>query len=127
MIEEYNKLKVNNSDKIIFIKRGYFYYAFYSDSYIISYIFNYKIVDCKVSFPITNKVNVCNKLNMLNIGYVIDNDIEYGDSEIYNNYLYKGYNKVKFDIIIDDINSILLCLDIDKLVSIRNKLHEYNK
>ena len=127
MLEEYNKLKLNNSDKIIFIKRGCFYYTYFSDSYIISYIFNYKVIDSKVSFPITNKVNVCNKLNVLNIGYVIDNDIIYGDSEVYNEYLVKGYNKAKYDTLIDEINNILISLDIDKLVSIKNMLYEYDK
>lgn len=127
MLEEYNNLKVNNNDKIVFIKRGYFYYTYFRDSYIISYIFNYKTVDSRCSFPITNKVNVCNKLNELNIGYVIDNDVIYGDSEVYNDYLVKGYNKVKYDTLIEDINNKLIKLDIVKLVSIRNKLYEYDK
>ena len=127
MLEEYNKLKLNNSDKIIFIKRGCFYYVFFMDSYIMSYIFNYKVIDSKVSFPITNKVKICNKLNKLNIGYVIDNDIIYGDSEVYNDYFLKGYNKVKYDILIEDINNILIKLDINKLVYIKNKLYEYDK
>ena len=127
MLEEYNKLKENNNDKIVFIKRGYFYYTYFRDSYIMSYIFNYKYIDGKVCFPITNKVYVCNKLNELNIGYVIDNDIIYGDSEVYNDYFIKGYNKVKYDILIDEINNKLITLDIDKLVCIRNKLYEHNK
>lgn len=127
MLEEYNKLKENNNDKIVFIKRGYFYYTYFRDSYIMSYIFNYKAVESRCSFPITNKVNVCNKLNELNIGYVIDNDIIYGDSEVYNDYLVKGYNKVKYDTLIEEINNKLIALDIDKLVSIRNKLYEYDK
>lgn len=127
MLEEYNKLKLNNSDKIIFIKRGCFYYTYFRDSYIISYIFNYKTVESRCSFPITNKVNVCNKLNVLNIGYVIDNDIIYGDSEVYSKYLSLGYDKVKYDTLIDEINNILIKLNIDNLVSIRNKLYEYDK
>lgn len=122
MLEEYNKLKANNSDKIIFIKRGYFYYTYFKDSYIMNYIFNYKEVDSKVCFPITNKVNVCNKLNKLNIGYIIDNEIVYGDSEIYSSYLILGYNKTKQDILIKDIDSKLKYLDIDTLIKIRNSL-----
>ena len=127
MLEEYNKLKENNNDKIVFIKRGYFYYTYFRDSYIMSYIFNYKAVESRCSFPITNKVNVCNKLNELNIGYVIDNDIIYGDSEVYNDYLVKGYNKVKYDTLVEEINNKLIALDIDKLVSIRKILYEYDK
>ena len=122
MLEEYNKLKVNNSDKIIFIKRGYFYYTYFKDSYIMNYIFNYKEVDSKVCFPITNKVNVCNKLNKLNIGYIIDNEIVYGDSEIYSSYLILGYNKVRCNILIEEINNILINYDIDTLIKIRNSL-----
>ncbi len=122
MLEEYNKLKVNNSDKIVFIKRGYFYYTYFRDSYIISYIFNYKAVNSKVSFPITSKANICNKLNKLNIGYVIDNEIVYGDSEIYSSYLILGYNKVKHEILIEEINNILINYDIDTLIKIRNSL-----
>lgn len=122
MLEEYNKLKANNSDKIIFIKRGYFYYTYFNDSYIMNYIFNYKEVDSKVCFPITNKVNVCNKLNKLNIGYIIDNEIVYGDSEIYSSYLILGYNKVRCNILIEEINNILINYDIDTLIKIRNSL-----
>lgn len=122
MLEEYNKLKANNSDKIIFIKRGYFYYTYFKDSYIMNYIFNYKEVDFKVCFPITNKVNVCNKLNKLNIGYIIDNEIVYGDSEIYSSYLILGYNKVRCNILIEEINNILINYDIDTLIKIRNSL-----
>lgn len=122
MLEEYNKLKVNNSDKIIFIKRGYFYYTYFKDSYIMNYIFNYKEVDSKVCFPITNKVNVCNKLDKLNIGYIIDNEIVYGDSEIYSSYLILGYNKVRCNILIEEINNILINYDIDTLIKIRNSL-----
>ena len=127
MLEEYNNLKINNSDKIIFIKRGCFYYCLYRDSYIISYLFNYKVINDRLSFPITNKINVCIKLNELNIGYIIDNDIVYGDSENYNKYFKLGYDKVKVDYIISDINNILIKLDIDKLINIRNKLYEHDK
>lgn len=122
MLEEYNKLKLNNEDKVVFIKRGYFYYTYFRDSYIMNYIFNYKEVDSKVCFPITNKVNVCNKLNKLNIGYVIDNDIIYGDSEAYSSYLILGYNKVRCNILIEEINNILINYDIDTLIKIRNSL-----
>lgn len=107
MLEEYDKLKENNNDKIVFIKRGYFYYTYFRDSYIISYIFNYKYID--------GKVCICNKLNELNIGYGIDNDVIYGDSEVYNDYLVKGYNKVKYDTLIEDINTKLMKLDINFL------------
>ena len=122
MLEEYNKLKLNNEDKIVFIKRGYFYYTYFRDSYIMSYIFNYKEVDSKVCFPITNKVNVCNKLDKLNIGYIINNEIVYGDSEIYSSYLILGYNKVKHEILIEEINNKLINYDIDTLIKIRNSL-----
>ena len=127
MLEEYDRLKENNNDKIVFIKRGYFYYTYFRDSYIMSYIFNYKYIDGKVCFPITNKVCICNKLNELNIGYIIDNDVIYRDSEVYNDYLVKGYNKVKYDTLIEEINNKLIALDIDKLVSIRDILYEYDK
>ena len=88
----------------------------------MNYIFNYKEVDSKVCFPITNKVNVCNKLNKLNIGYIIDNEIVYGDSEIYSSYLILGYNKVRCNILIEEINNILINYDIDTLIKIRNSL-----
>lgn len=122
MLEEYNKLKLNNEDKIVFIKRGYFYYTYFRDSYIMSYIFNYKEVDSKVCFPITNKVNICNKLNKLNIGYIIDNEIVYGDSEVYSSYLILGYNKVRCNILIKETNNILINYDIDTLIKIRDSL-----
>lgn len=122
MLEEYNKLKLNNEDKVVFIKRGYFYYTYFRDSYIMNYIFNYKEVDSKVCFPITSKVYVCNNLDKLNIGYIIDNEIIYGDSEVYYSYLILGYNKIKCNIIIEEINNILINYDIDTLIKIRNSL-----
>ena len=122
MLEEYNKLKLNNEDKEVFIKRGYFYYTYFRDSYIMNYIFNYKEVDSKVCFPITSKVYVCNNLDKLNIGYIIDNDIIYGDSEVYSSYLILGYNKVRCNILIKEINNILKNYDIDTLIKIRNSL-----
>lgn len=127
MIEEYNYLKVNNSDKIVFIRRGCFYYCLFRDSYIISYLFDYKVINDKLSFPINNINKVCKKLRELDIGYVVDNDIEYGDSEIYNMYLKLGYDRVRINYLINDINKILNKLDINKLVNIRDKLYEYDK
>ena len=36
MLEEYNKLKDNNNDKIVFIKRGHFYYTYFKTIISIS-------------------------------------------------------------------------------------------
>lgn len=99
----------------------------FRDSYIISYLFDYKVINDKLSFPINNINKVCKKLRELDIGYVVDNDIEYGDSEIYNMYLKLGYDRVRINYLINDINKILNKLDINKLVNIRDKLYEYDK
>ena len=122
MLEEYNRLKSTNDDQIVFIKRGYFYYTYFRDSYIMNYIFHYKKANSKVSFPITNKVYVCNELDKLNIGYVIDNETTYGDSEVYSSYLILSYNKTRCNILIKEITSILINYDVDTLTKIKNNL-----
>ena len=122
MLEEYNKLKVNNEDKIVFIKRGCFYYTYFNDSYIMNYLFNYKINNDIVSFPVNSKLKVCSMLKSMNLGYVIDNSITYGDSQVYIHYRILSYNKFKNCCIMEEILEKLKKLDTSTLIKISDNI-----
>lgn len=121
MLEIYDKLKVDNEDKIIFINKGIFYYCFFKDAYIVYYLKNYKMIDHGVSFPNNVLDKIVKLLKEYNIGYLIyDNyivDKSYGDNECYLKYLSLGMEKVKKDIIVSKIINLGI-EDFNKLVSI---------
>ena len=122
MLEEYNRLKSINDDKIVFIKRGCFYYTYFNDSYIMNYLFNYKINNDIVSFPVNSKVKICSMLKSMNLGYVIDNSITYGDSQVYIHYLLLSYNKIKNSYIMEEILEKLKKLDMSTLIKISDNI-----
>lgn len=83
-------LKDKYIDNVVMIKYGNFYRVFYPDSIIIWGITNYKIVDDdRIGFPISSIEKIKNRLNILNINYVIY------DSEIANNNICFDNNKYK--------------------------------
>ena len=112
MLEKYYKYKVLYKDYIIIMKYGNFYETIDNDALIINSIFNYKINKLsntfKVGFPINTLDNIINKLNDLNINYIVLGGIK---KEFKNN----TYNNYKFDkdlinynlIIINEINNYL--------------------
>ena len=92
-------VKEIHKDYIIFIKIGNFYYCYGRDSYIISYIFGYKINILKgneysCSFP-QNAINkVTAKLENNKINYLIlDRRNNYEVDEKINNKNLNNYNK----------------------------------
>ena len=62
MKEKYLNIKINNKDFLVVIKNGKFYYVYGEDTYIIYYIFKYKIKDNILCFPDTNINKVTKKL-----------------------------------------------------------------
>lgn len=125
MKEKYLNIKINNKDFLVVIKNGKFYYVYGEDTYIIYYIFNYKIKDNILCFPDTNINKVTKKLKEYNIGYIIiDNNIikEYGDSIYYFKYIQLGKEKYIKDNLIKEISIKLNNRSINELNKIKNNL-----
>lgn len=60
-------------NEVVLRKSGTFYHVFDEDSYILYYLFGYKIKDSKVGFPISSLDKVTNELNKLKINYNVIN------------------------------------------------------
>lgn len=75
MKEVYLKLKQTYKNYIILIKQGNFYIAINKDANIIYNIFKQKIIETKdfikVGFPVQTINKIKDKLNSLNINYII--------------------------------------------------------
>ena len=129
MLEKYYKYKVLYKEYIIIMKYGNFYETIDNDALIMSSIFNYKINKLsntfKVGFPINTLDNVINKLNDLNINYVVLDGIkkEFKNNN-YNNYIFDkdiiNYNLI----VINEINNYLIN---NILNNISNKLERINE
>lgn len=87
--EVYLDIKNKNNKHLLFIKSGMFYNAFDEDANIINLIFEYKISNNKIGFPINNIDKVMNKLNEIKINYIVYN---FDDSSIFKNFNNNSYN-----------------------------------
>ena len=91
MKDIYDKYKYDFNDYILLIKSGNFYVCLKSDAIIINNIFNYKIIESKnfikTGFPLESLLKVINKLNELNINYlIVESDIIKKEKFKKNNY-----------------------------------------
>jgi len=98
LIDINKKLSDDYKDTIIFMKFGNFYRCFYNNALVINYIFDYKLNDNRVGFPINIIDEVIDRLNNLNIDYLIYNNeydvtYKYFENNNYNEYLEKGIIK----------------------------------
>ena len=128
MLDIYIRLKSDNKEFIILINNGKFYYVLNDDTYIIYYLFNYKINNNMVKFPDNILNKVIKELKNKDIGYIIYNkDIikEYGDSIKYNKYYLLGIDKYNKEIIINNCKCLLLKLEYRELKNIYNIIYEY--
>lgn len=92
---------------IKFRKNGGFYSVYGDDTYILYYLFNYKILEDRVGFPISafNKVT-----NVLNEKYISYDEVNFKKRNKYNKYVELGKKKYSIDYrikcILDKINSL---------------------
>ena len=111
MKEKYTCIKHEYKDCLILIKNGSFYITYYDDALILNYLFNYKVVNNKVGFPISNLDKVLSKLNSNNISYYIDDYYNNNSINNYNNILYKAktnyFNNTNLDLLIDEIKFVV--------------------
>ena len=119
--DKYINLKKEYSNYIILIKAGNFYYTYYDDAYIISYIFKYQIRDNRVGFPINAKDKIIKVLNKYEIGYI---------EVLSNNLIYNYLNNNNYDTKLKeakkyiDLNKSLD--DLFKLIEIKVKENNIN-
>jgi DNA mismatch repair ATPase MutS len=103
--EKYYKYKDIYDKYLVIIKIGNFYICLNEDAIILSNIFRFKIIESKnfvkYGFPLTSINKVINRLNNIQVNYlIIDNDIIEKEKYTTNNYklLYrinKIYNILK--------------------------------
>lgn len=97
MKEKYFKVKGKYKNYIVLVKSESFWNAFYSDVFLIHFIMGCSVKNNRVSFPSKVLSKVLNKVNALNISYVLvyelDNIVKYECvSNLYTFYLY-NYRK----------------------------------
>lgn len=129
LVEVNNELRNNYKNTVIIMKYGNFYRCFYNNALIMNYIFNYKINETRIGFPISIINNVINTLDELNIGYLIynkENDIKYNihKDNNYEVYLEKAIEKNNRDNMIKELNDNIIYL-LNKDISNYNKIKEY--
>lgn len=104
---------------IILRKVGSFYQIFDDDALIISYFFNYKIINYKCGFPISAIEKVSQLLEKNTINYIIKQDDEvikdYKGNNNYDNYLEKAKEKNNLNIRIEKILDKLMMLEQTRL------------
>lgn len=106
---------------IVFRKVGGFYHVFDGDSYILNYLFNYKIVGNRVGFPINSINKVTNILENKKINYELDGKkINFKKKNNYEKYLEKGKVKYHFNRDIEKIYNKLDKLNSKDLKEILN-------
>ena len=119
--DKYINLKKEYEDYVILIKAGNFYYTYYNDAYIISYIFKYQIRDNRVGFPINVKDKIIKVLNKYEIGYIEVLNNSYIYNYLNNNNYFNKLNEAKKYI---NLNKSLN--DLFKLIEIKVKENNTN-
>lgn len=106
---------------IVFRKVVGFYHVFDGDSYILNYLFNYKIVGNRVGFPINSINKFTNILENKKINYELDGKkINFKKKNNYEKYLEKGKVKYHFNRDIEKIYNKLDKLNSKDLKEILN-------
>ncbi|MDD4375319.1 MAG: hypothetical protein PHR25_00870 [Clostridia bacterium] len=138
-------VKKVHPNNIVLVKIGTFYHVYYKDSYILAYLFNYKMKpytdNCKTcGFPLSSLNKVSIELEKLNINYMVldrrDNyEVTYKE-EFKNNNYEKIYNNATIFIgiknRIENVNNYFLenidkkdCMD--KLKEVEEIIYESRK
>ncbi len=130
MKEKYISIKHEHKECLVLIKNGSFYITFYDDALILNYLFNYKVINNKVGFPISNLDKVLSKLDSNNISYYIDDNYNNNPINNYNNILYNAktnyFNNTNLDLLIDEIKFVI-SLDPNNLKLIKEYLQTLKK
>ena len=96
-------MKNSSNNFITLRKMGGFYQCFDDDSYILYYLFNYKITNKRCGFPHSSLSKIINNLESKKISYKIiddkikDNTKDFKKLNNYNHYLKLGIDKYNLD------------------------------
>ena len=130
MKEKNTSIKHEYKECLVLIKNGSFYITFCDDALILNYLFNYKVINNKVGFPISNLDKVLSKLDSNNISYYIDDNYNNNPINNYNNILYNAktnyFNNTNLDLLIDEIKFVI-SLDPNNLKLIKEYLQTLKK
>lgn len=100
---------------IVFRKFGGFYSVYDDDAIIMHYLFNYKVKDSRVGFPINSINKIIDKLKEVHIDYKLEDDkVTFKDNQ-YDYYLAESKNKITLDNRVDEIINKINKLDFNKL------------
>lgn len=104
-----------------------FYETFDEDALIMHYLFNYKLIDERVSFPTNSLAKILNTLNEQEIDYLVIGGPErikneFGESNSYLKILQKAENKREAE---DRLNGLLPKLEILDKVTLDSVLTEF--
>lgn len=108
-------------------KSGLFYEIFDEDALIMHYLFNYKLIDERVSFPTNSLAKIINTLNEQEIDYLVIGGPErikneFGEGNRYLEILQKAENKREAE---DRLNELLPKLEILDKVTLDSVLTEF--
>ena len=108
-------------------KSGLFYETFDEDALIMHYLFNYKLIDERGSFPTNSLAKILNTLNEQEIDYLVIGGPErikneFGESNSYLKILQKAENKREAE---DRLNELLPKLEILDKVTLDSVLTEF--
>ena len=73
--DEYISLKEKYKNSIVLIKVGNFYRTYDEDGVILHYLFQYKLLDNQVGFPVGTLKKVLTKLENKKISYYVNEEI----------------------------------------------------
>ena len=112
-----------------FRKSGLFYDAFDDDAKIMHYLFGYRIIDGRASFPSNALNKVLNTLidNCISYEIFLDNELvkeDFKDKNNYMKFLVKASNKLEVAKVMNQIIQKLDTFSEEQLYDVLNKLSE---
>ena len=117
-----------NNRSIVIRKTGGFYQVFDNDALIISYLFNYKIINFKCGFPLIAINKVINTLEEKKINFIIKDEEEivknFKNKNTYSKYLEKARVKDNINNRIKSILDKLNDLDTKKMNEVLSAIEE---
>ena len=107
--DKYKELKYLNFNKVILIKSGNFYISYDEDAIVLNHLFSYQIVNNQIGFPLVTLPKIKEKLDELNVDYIIYNNEEEITTQTNedNNYM-NIYNKAKKEEFTTKVNEVLI-------------------
>ena len=99
MAKSFKEIKLQNRDRVVFIRKGLFYDTYYGDAYLVSKFTNYRVssLDYKLGFPSSVLSKVINILLDNSISVIVFDGTIYKEYNAINN-LYMEKIKIPFGI-----------------------------